>query len=346
MLRLLCTLGLSMFFAGCAQQQPAAPAVVSVSSSSASAVVSSAAPVEDLPLEQLPSEMSIEHFGRMRLEGTGLTLDSVEAKNDAYVRHRISYRSNGLKITGILNIPAGQGPFPLLVFNHGYIDPAVYTQGRGLKREQDYMARRGFAVLHTDYRGHAGGDKSPMPEDAKVYDGALEYAMDSVNAVNAVRAAKLPQIDASRVGMLGHSMGGGVTLAILTARPDLVSAAVLYAPVHADVWENFSRWRAEREEGDRTITEMGTRADNPAAWDALSPETYLDRIKAPVLLFQGAKDKDVPQEWSDHLARRLEEEGKDATYVEYPNEGHEFGPQWNDFMAKSAAFFTERLAVR
>ncbi|HRH94233.1 MAG TPA: alpha/beta fold hydrolase, partial [Candidatus Peribacteria bacterium] len=206
------------------------------------------------PLEQLPSELSIPYFSSMRLSGTGFTLGNPVSVTKSYSRYNISYRSNGLLITGILNIPSTPGPHPLLVFNHGYIDPAVYTRGRGLKREQDYMANNGFAVLHIDYRGHAGSDPSPMT--AKVYDGNLEYAMDSANAVEAIRAAKVPGVDTAKVGMLGHSMGGGVTLAVLTGRPDLVDAAVLYAPVNGDVWQNFTRWRAKREEGDRTITEF------------------------------------------------------------------------------------------
>ncbi len=322
---------------------PACDAPMAASDTGAHSVISSASSASSLPLEQLPSEFTIDHFSKMQLVGTGLTLESIESKNTVYTRYRISYLSNGLKITGIMNIPVGDGPFPLLIFNHGYIDPAVYTQGRGLKREQDYMARQGFAVLHTDYRGHAGSDKSPMDEETKVYDGGLEYAMDSVNAINAVRAAHLPTVDATKVGMLGHSMGGGVTLAILTAYPELLSAAVLYAPVHADVWENFSRWRSERTEGDQTLAVMKTREENPAAWDALSPQTYLDDVQTPILLFQGSSDKDVPKEWSDHLAELLREKQKDITYIEYAGEAHEFGPKWTDFMKKSADFFRENL---
>lgn len=268
-------------------------------------------------------------------------LGSPVAEHAEYTRYNISYRSNGLLITGIMNIPKGNGPFPLLVFNHGYIDPAVYTRGRGLQREQDYMARQGFAVLHTDYRGHAGSQPSPMTD--KVYDGNVEYAMDSANAIDAVRRAALPTVDANRVGMLGHSMGGGVTLAILTARPDLVDAAVLYAPVHADVWENFSRWRSKREEGDRTVEQFGTREQNPTWWNGLSPQTYLAAIRAPVLLFQGKKDADVPAEWSDALAEGLRDLDKEFRYVAYASEGHEFTTEWQDFMQQTTSFFRQRL---
>jgi uncharacterized protein len=286
--------------------------------------------VREQPLEQLPSELSLMHFSRMRLEGTDFALGDVLARTDAYTRYAISYRSNGLLITGILNIPNGEGPYPLLIFNHGFISPAVYTQGRGLKREQDALARKGFAVLHTDYRGHAGSDESPMTQN--VYDGNLEYAMDAI-----------PDVDPERVGMLGHSLGGGVTLAIATARPDLIDAAVLYAPVNANAWENFTRWRSKREEGDRTIAAFGTREENPTFWNALSPQTYLTQIDDPVLLFHGSLDRDVPKTWSDHLAEQLREAGKNITYIEYEGEGHEFVPQWPDFMEKTAAFFRQHL---
>ncbi len=279
----------------------------------------------------------------MRLEGTDFSFDGTLADNASYTRHAISYRSNGLLITGIMNVPKGEGPFPLVILNHGFIDPAVYTQGRGLKREQDFLARRGFAILHTDYRGHAGGDPSPMTED--VYDGNLEYAMDSANAILAVRNAHLPSVDATRVGMLGHSLGGGVTLAVLTGKPDLVDAAVLYAPVHADVWENFMRWRSLRDEGDNTRAHYGTKEENPDWWENLSPDTFLAKVRAPVLVFHGDNDVSVPKAWSDVLVARLEEEGKAVTYVEFPGEGHEFVPRWNDFMERTAAFLDRELSA-
>ncbi len=320
---------------GCSSVQPEnVPAEVSSSASKKQVQVQES-------LEQLPSELSIPHFASMRLEGSGLTLASVALKNDAYTRYNIYYYSNGLKITGILNIPTGDGPFPLLIFNHGFVAVSVYTQGRGLKREQDYMAKQGFAVLHTDYRGHAGSDESPMME--KVYDGNLEYAMDSANAILAVREANLPQIDATNVGMLGHSLGGGVTLAVLTAHPELVDAAVLYAPVNSHVYENFVRWRAEREEGDRTIEQFGMYDEKPEIWDNLSPASFIDTIRAPILLFHGDKDKDVPKAWSDGLAADLKAHGKDIEYIEYAGEGHEFSFQWTDFMKRTAEFLQKNV---
>jgi len=296
---------------------------------------------KEQPLEQVPAELSVEYFSNMRLSGTGLTLGTVLADNDDYTRYSITYFSNGLKISGIMNIPKGEGPFPLVVLNHGYIAPSVYTNGRGLKREQDYLARQGFSVIHPDYRGFAFSD--PSPDERMIYDASLEYSMDSANAILAVRDADLPQVDSENVGMLGHSLGGGIALNIAVAHPDLVDALILYASVHSDAWENFMKWRDRREEGDRTREALGTREENPQDWDALSSLTMLDQISAPVLLFHGTNDESVPKEWSDFLNQKLNELDKEVTYIEYEGEKHEFIPKWEDFMQRASTFFHEHL---
>ncbi len=297
-------------------------------------------------IEQVPASLTLDHFAKMKLVGAGLKLLEQLARTESYTRYRIEYLSNGLRISGILNVPRGTGPFPLIILNHGYIDPKVYTVGRGLKREQDYLARHGFAVLHTDYRGHGLSDDSP--DTREIYDAGLEYAMDSINAINAIRESDLSEISAintKHVGMLGHSLGGGVTLNILTAHPEMIDAAVLYAPVSGDAYKNFNRWRRERPEGDKTIAVWGEKEENTEPWNAISALTHLRTIDDPVLIFHGSEDTDVPLDWSIELGTALQEELKDSTFVVYDGEKHEFVSQWNDFMEKTVAFFTEQLTA-
>ena len=81
--------------------------------------------------------------------------------------------------------PTGTGPFPAVVLNHGYIEPSVYVTGQGLMREQDYLARAGFVVLHTDYRGHAASD----PAGDRDRETRLGYTRDAINAVQPLQAA-------------------------------------------------------------------------------------------------------------------------------------------------------------
>ena len=53
------------------------------------------------------------------------------ADNSVYIRYQISYKSDELEISGIMNVPKGNGPFPVIITNHGFIDPRIYTLGRG-----------------------------------------------------------------------------------------------------------------------------------------------------------------------------------------------------------------------
>jgi pimeloyl-ACP methyl ester carboxylesterase len=179
-----------------------------------------------------------------------------------------------------MNIPNGDGDYPLVILNHGHIDTDIYTLGRGLKREQDYLARNGFAVLHTDYRNHAFSDKDLSIIEEKTPNRSRKYGSDSMNAIIAVREAvihgmkEVTSIDPERVGMLGHSMGGGVTMYSLVTHPDLVDAAVLYAPVHMNEYYNFNRWmkpRLSKDEYTYLRKELGD-LSNSGTFLSISPE--------------------------------------------------------------------------
>lgn len=296
----------------------------------------SAMPEED----SLHHPVSIQALAQSELTGRDLTLGRVLENNAAYTRYFVTYKSGQLTISGIMNIPKGDGPFPVLFLNHGYIDPAVYTNGRGLKREQDYFARRGFAVLHSDYRNHADSDKDP---DADI-EFRLGYVEDVMNAVQAVKTSGIFSLDTERLGMLGHSMGGGVTLNIMVAKPDLVDAYVLYAPVSGEAEENFQRWTERRPEQAAEIrSRYGAPDESPEFWKNVSPINFLEQVTQPVLIQHGTGDDSVPHEWSERLHRLLVEKGKNVTFHSYPGGAHEFIAEWPTFMQRNAEFFESNL---
>ncbi|MGB9372533.1 MAG: hypothetical protein WCA82_00070 [Jiangellales bacterium] len=55
----------------------------------------------------------------------------------------MSYRSQDLRISGVIDVPRGRGPFPADVLAHGYIDPAIYVRGQGMPRERRHLAAAG-----------------------------------------------------------------------------------------------------------------------------------------------------------------------------------------------------------
>jgi len=228
-----------------------------------------------------PHPLSMEAFSQYEFNGQGLALGDRLAVTDDFIRYYITYQSDGLTISGIMNVPGGGGPFPVLILNHGYIDPAVYTNGRGLKREQDYLARQGYVVIHSDYRNHANSDKDPNVERGF----RIAYAHDVGNLANAVRVSELPFLDKGNIGMLGHSMGGGIAQQLAVSRPGLVKAYVLFAPVSTDVRDNFEKWtRSRTEVAEDIIATYGTPTSSPDFWDSVSPYNYLDNITEPIML--------------------------------------------------------------
>ena len=287
--------------------------------------------------------VSLEAFSQKEFDGRDLTLGKILEENSAYTRHYITYKSGELTISGILNIPKGEVPeggFPVLLLNHGYIDPAIYTNGRGLRREQDFLARQGFAVLHSDYRNHADSDIDPNTD----VNFRLGYAEDVANAVYAVQNSQLPSLSKTRFGMLGHSMGGGVAQVLMTSHPDLFQAVVLYAPVSSDARDNFDRWTKRRfEVASRIEALYGPPETNADFWDGISPLGYFDRVTAPVLIFHGTRDESCDIGWSRTTLKALQEAGARAELVEYSGEAHEFGPKHSDFMQRSAEFFRREM---
>lgn len=323
--------------AGCASSST--PPVVLPIESDSTVTTTSVEPTTP-PIEKESHPVSFPAMFKKDLNGSDFTVGRILARENTYTRYYITYKSGDLTISGIMNVPNGTGPFPVLILNHGHIDTSIYTNGRGLRREQDYLARKGFVVVHPDYRNHAESSKDKRDELVV----RLSYVEDVLNAILALKEAKLPYTDTERVGMLGHSMGGGVTLGALTVRPDLIDAAVLYAPVSGNMQDSYERWMSRRHEVVKEINALyGSPSSTPGFWNDISSENFYDRITAPISIFHGTSDDSVPLEWSERTRDLLLAKQKNVTLTIYPNAPHEFATDWPAFMRSAELFFLTNL---
>jgi dipeptidyl aminopeptidase/acylaminoacyl peptidase len=326
---------------GSAPTQPGADSSQAPSATTSPSRTSTSPPTTTPKAEAPPvrNRISLPTLMRENFPGGRIRREQLVLANDAYTRHEITYPSGGVTVSGVLLRPRGKGPFPAVVLNHGYIEPSIYRSGQGLSREQDYLARAGFVVLHTDYRGHAGSD----PASDQSRETRLGYTRDTINAVQALK--KEGFVDPDRVAMLGRSMGGGVTLNALVAKPGLVRAAVVFAPVSSDFVDNFNRWTvAERPEAAAaTYRRYGTPAQEPEFYRGLSARTYFDRITEPVLIHHGTRDESCPVAWSRTTQRLLRAAGVDSRLDIYRGEQHAFGPQWPLSMERTVRFLRRQL---
>jgi dipeptidyl aminopeptidase/acylaminoacyl peptidase len=290
-----------------------------------------------------PRPVSLPALFDREYDGGALRTGAVLAETDAYTRYFVSYRSDGRRVSGILNVPRGRGPHPGLVLAHGYIDPAVYVNGQGLMREQDWLARAGYVVLHTDYRNHAQSGKDPSAERRM----RLGYTVDTINAVHALRRTEQVRVDDDRIGLLGRSMGGGVVYNVIAAQPGLVDAAVVFAPVSSRTIDNFDRWIRDDPGrsalSDFVLRRYGDLREAPRFWREVSPRTYFDRVTEPVLIHHGTADESCPIRWSRATTRAMRAADVEVRMHTYPGEPHAFVADWPLSMRRTTAFLRAHL---
>jgi len=302
--------------------------------------------VSSPPVSATPSpkpnfnEISLPALMQTPITGSDLVVGELIGTTANYKRYPVTYKANDLTISGIMNIPNGDGPFPTLVLGHGYIDVAIYTSGRGLKREQDYLANNGFIVLHTDYRNHAGSDDDP---DNSI-NLRLGYTIDVIAAAKALRTSGIPQVDTTKIGYLGRSMGGGIGYNVATVAPDEFDALILYAPVSAKYEDNFNKWGRGNPDIEIPIAQKyGLPEDSPEFWAGISAENYFDKITRPIMIHHGTNDESCKVAWSQRAADQMNAAGVDVTLHIYEGEQHAFGPQWGLSMERSVDFFNKNL---
>jgi dipeptidyl aminopeptidase/acylaminoacyl peptidase len=310
---------------------PAAPKRTAASSSS---------PAATAGLPAVPDELSLPALMRETFNPGRIRQVEELGRNTEFIRSRISYRSGGLTISGMLLRPRGEGPFPGIVLNHGYIDPEIYVNGQGLRREQERLVRAGFVVLHTDYRGHASSDP---PQSAFDRESRIGYTEDSINAVLALKQE--PYVDPERMAMFGRSMGGAVTLNALVVYPGLVQAAVVYSSVSSLFVENVEHFtRTSRPQVAKEFYDaFGLPELSPEFYAGLSARTYFDRITEPIQLNHGSEDGTCPYRWSTATQQALAQAGVDSELIRWPGEDHAFYAKWAESMDRSIDFLRERL---
>jgi uncharacterized protein len=278
------------------------------------------------------SALTIEAL-RARSYGAGsLRIERTLSENAAFTRSLISFDSDGLTQYGFVNIPKGDGPFPVVLVLHGYVTPSRYRTPLGYTtRYADALARAGFLVVHPDYRAHGRSQGSENASDNLFRVG---YAIDVLNLIAHVK--KLPQADAARIGLLGHSMGGGIALRVMAVNRADVKAAVLYGAMNADEVKNVDQIRDVFRRA-RSIPEDAVPRERYAT---ISPSSYLDELTAAVSIQHGERDAQVPVQWGRDLHAELTRLGKPVEIDVYLGQGHSLqGAALTRMHARVAAFF-------
>lgn len=226
-------------------------------------------------------------------------------------------------------------PPPLVVMVHGGPDWQSFDDFHPMRQS---LAEAGFAVLAPNFRGSTGFGRRFLEANHKDWGGG-----DRRDLIEGVKhLAKKGEIDPKRVGITGGSFGGYMTLYALARNEGTWSAGVAaYGMPDLALDYELSKSRFQ----DWYEVQMGNPQRDAALFRERSAITYLDDLKAPLLIFQGANDTNVPEAEARLVYDRLKALGRDPGLVIYPDEGHGFTRRKNlaDYYEKTVAFFREKL---
>ncbi len=247
----------------------------------------------------------------------------------------ISYASSdGLKIPAYLTLPVGVTAknLPLVVFPHGG------PWGRdswGYSSVAQFLANRGYAVLQPNFRASTGYGKKFL--NAGNNEWGQKMQDDITYGVRYLVAQGT--VDPKRVGIMGGSYGGYATLAGLAFTPDVYAAGVsIVGPSNLitllnsipPYWESVRTIFHERMGNPNTAAGL-------AQLQRQSPLNSAAKIKAPLLVVQGANDPRVNKAESEQIVVALRDRGFPVEYILAPDEGHGFARPINNLVLYATA---------
>ena len=242
----------------------------------------------------------------------------------------VRYKSfDGLEIPAIYYKPhqaSEDAKVPALVWVHG---------GPGGQSRQNfssliqYLVNHGYAILAVNNRGSSGYGKTFYQMDDQNH--GEKDLQDCVEGKNWL--AEQPEINADRIGIIGGSYGGYMTMAALTFKPEEFDVGVNIFGVTNWLrtlksippwWESFK---------EALYKEMGDPVKDSVRLHRISPLFHTEKVTKPLMVLQGAKDPRVLQVESDEIVEGVRKNGVPVEYVLFEDEGHGFVKKENQIEA-------------
>ncbi|GAB3780241.1 S9 family peptidase [Spirosoma horti] len=222
----------------------------------------------------------------------------------------------GDKLPAILSIHGGPGGQTRLTYS-----PLV-----------QYLVNSGYVVLAVNNRGSSGYGKTfYAADDRKHGDADLKDCVESKKLL-----AATGYVDPARIGIMGGSYGGYMTLAGLTFTPDdfAVGVDIFGVANWLRTLNSMPEWWGPQR--DAMFKEIGHPKTDSVALYNKSPLFHTQRIKKPLLVIQGANDPRVLKIESDEIVANVKKNGVPVEYVTFPDEGHGFVKKENEITAYKA----------
>jgi hypothetical protein len=140
--------------------------------------------------------MAIESLRNGKYLGSDFVIEERLVNGTNYQQYIASYKSEGLKIYGLLTVPLTQKPengFPAIIFIHGYIAPKQYSTTGNYSTYQARLARSGFVTFKPDLRGHGNSEGEAVSGHF-----SEKYVVDTLYAIAYLKNYK--DVDPNKIG--------------------------------------------------------------------------------------------------------------------------------------------------
>jgi len=255
-------------------------------------------------------------------------------------RRAIRYKArDGLEIDAILTVPANptNQKLPLIVMPHG--GPFGIRDTWSFDTDAQFLASRGYAVLQPNFRGSSGRGEAFKEAGYQQWGGKLiDDMIDGVKFVGA-----MPDIDAKRICTFGGSYGGYAAMTMPIREPGMFKCAVGYA----GRYELLKLGHDDIDSGEKGNQAYfrKTVGTDPEEMKRQSPAYNADKVKVPVMLIHGGKDKRCPVYEYEMMRDGLVKAGNVPETLFEPNEGHGFYDEQHriNMLEKLEAFLAKHL---
>jgi len=281
-----------------------------------------------------PSNIYIYDFKTKELKKLTETLNKALNPDDLVSAEVVRYKSyDGLEIPAIYYKPqpaSAQNKVPALIWVHG--GPGGQSRV-GYNALIQYLVNHGYAVLAVNNRGSSGyGQKFYQMDDLNHGDKDLKDCIWGKKYLQS-----LAYIDSSKIGIIGGSYGGYMTMAAMTFAPNEFKVGIdIFGVTNwlrtlksiPPYWESF-RSALYAELGD-PFTADSVRLHK------ISPLFHTQHVKNPIMVLQGANDPRVLQVESDEIVAGVKKNKVPVEYIVFPDEGHGFVKKENEIKGYSA----------
>ncbi|MDB5986039.1 MAG: Prolyl oligopeptidase family protein [Nevskia sp.] len=225
---------------------------------------------------------------------------------------------DGQRLHGFLTMPRGRAARKqaLVVMPHG--GPFDVRDSWLWNANSAALASRGYSVLQVNFRGSGGFGRKFLMAGRRGWDHTM---IDDITDGTRWAIAQ-DYADARRVCIFGTSYGGYAALMSAVREPDLYRCTIGFAGVY-----DLPRWRNDSDVGGQqsglNYISQFIGADTKSLRKA-SPITYIDQLKAAVMIIHGEQDERVPFNQAEYLRDALDERSYPYTWLTRQGEGHGF----------------------